>query len=150
MAKNEQALSVRVLELEGALSAQYEAIESLRWAREQLERALQRVCRERDEARAEASRLQQLLGQRELPGGARARPQNGDSKPTVRLRPVGPSSLASDQNPTVPAPPREPMRDLAYAKAPKIQITDSGTYSVRDVTEEHLRPKPRPRRRSQR
>lgn len=155
MAENERALSARVLELEGALSAQHEAMESLRWARAQLERVLQKVSRERDEARATVSELQQALEQQRAarppatPGAPRP-----DAQPTLRVVvPLLPSvrrgaGLAEDphQNttPTVPAPPRERAPSVAEADR-RERVADSGTYSVLDVSAERLLPRRRRR-----
>ncbi|MEZ4227543.1 MAG: hypothetical protein R3B89_00175 [Polyangiaceae bacterium] len=153
MPENERALSERVLELEAALSAQHEAIESLRWARAQLERALQRVGQERDEAREDASRLQaELDRQRALsePPGPRATGKapriealpaepGPSTSPTIRLLALPEPATTQNNAPTVPAPPRE--RAVSVTRGERREAAaDSGTYSVLDVGEERVRP----------
>lgn len=144
MPENERALSARVLELEGALNAQYEAIESLRWARAQLERALQRVSQERDEALSKVSQLQAELDRQRTPSEPWIQTRSGlrDAQPTVRiLMPVG---VDQEAKPTVPAPPRERSPSVGQAER-RERVADSGTYSVLDVSEERLSPRRRRR-----
>lgn len=139
MPENERALSARVLELEGALNAQHEAIESLRWARAQLERALQRVSRERDEALSKVSQLQAELDGPRVSSEPRIRTKGAsrDAQPTVRI--LMPVALRQEATPTVPAPPRERAASVENAER-RERVADSGTYSVRDVSEERLVP----------
>ncbi|MGE0324938.1 MAG: hypothetical protein AB7K71_40805 [Polyangiaceae bacterium] len=143
MAENERALSARVLELEGALSAQHEAMESLRWARAQLERVLQKVSRERDEARAMVSELQRALDRREEqePAGAAS---GRHVQPTIRV--VPPVSRPCQENgvPTLPAPPRERAPSVTEAER-RERVADSGTYSLLDVSAEQVVPRRRRR-----
>ncbi|MEZ4373494.1 MAG: hypothetical protein R3B07_21920 [Polyangiaceae bacterium] len=143
MAENERALSARVLELEGALSAQHEAMESLRWARAQLERVLQKVSRERDEARAMVGELQRALEQRGQQQPAVMGPRQ-HNQPTIRVLPLVSRAAHENAVPTLPAPPRERAPSVTEAER-RERVADSGTYSLLDVSAEQVVPRRRRR-----